>query len=227
MNERCEAPLFIVGTERSGSNLMRLILDAHSRIDVPHPPHLMNYLGPIESSYGDLSEPRSLRSLARDLLWIVRRHIYPWDVQPTVDELISDAASPDLLGLMGALYDAHRRYRGKARWGCKSTFVIDYVDRVLEQYPAAQFVWLVRDPRDVAVSSRKSVFSPCHPVNTARLWTRQQAHGLELEKRLSSERWHRMTYEQLTTDPEGEIRRVCEFLGEEFEPGMLRFFETD
>jgi len=36
-------PLFILGTERSGSNLLRLICNAHSRITIPHPPHILRY----------------------------------------------------------------------------------------------------------------------------------------------------------------------------------------
>ena len=48
-------PLFIIGTERSGSNLLRVILDAHSRISVPHPPHIMRYFSPLVARYGDLA----------------------------------------------------------------------------------------------------------------------------------------------------------------------------
>ena len=54
------APLFIIGTERSGSNLLRLILDAHPGITVPHPPHVMNYFAALEGRYGDLQQ-RSAR----------------------------------------------------------------------------------------------------------------------------------------------------------------------
>ena len=42
------APVFIVGTERSGSNLLRVMLNASSELAVPHPPHVMRYFAPLE-----------------------------------------------------------------------------------------------------------------------------------------------------------------------------------
>ena len=77
-------PIFIIGTERSGSNLLRLILNAHSEIAVPHPPHVMSYFGPLEKYYGDLSRESNFRRLAKDVIVHLRSHIHPWEVE--VDE---------------------------------------------------------------------------------------------------------------------------------------------
>jgi hypothetical protein len=46
--EVMSAPFFIVGTERSGSNLLRVILDTHPALSVPHPPHILRYFAPLE-----------------------------------------------------------------------------------------------------------------------------------------------------------------------------------
>ncbi len=217
-----DAPLFIIGTERSGSNLLRVILDAHPRIVVPHPPHVMNYFGALEPRYGDLRDPDRLRALAVDIVRLVRIHIHPWEFVPDVDRLVAEAAPPDLFGLFVALYDQAREQAGKARWGCKSTFMIHHVDRILARFPDAGLIWLVRDPRDVAASSRTSVFSPCHPRHAAALWARQQDEGLALARRLG-DRLFRLHYEALLADPEAELRRLCAHLGEDFHPAMLAF----
>ncbi|RME24808.1 MAG: sulfotransferase [Deltaproteobacteria bacterium] len=219
-------PIFIIGTERSGSNLLRVILSAHSRIDVPHPLHVMKYFAPLEPRYGDLSRRENLDRLAGDVLRLARVHIHPWQVPLDRARLVDEADPRDLLGLLFGLHQQHLEATGKARWGNKSTFMLDHVDRVLRHRPDARFVWLVRDPRDVAVSSRKSVFSPFHPWFTARLWAEQQRRCLELEERLGADVVLRLRYEDLLADPEGTVRRLCAFLDEDFEPAMLRYHET-
>jgi len=221
-----DAPLFIIGTERSGSNLLRLVLDAHPRITVPHPPHVMNYFGAIEHRYGDLSDPTARRRAARHMAELVRIHIHPWDITPDVDRLVHEADPPDLFGLFLALYAQHLESTDARRWGCKSTFMIHHVDRILARFPDAGLLWLVRDPRDVAVSARKSVFSPCDPRLSARLWAKQQQQGLDLQARIG-DRVHRLHYEALVGDPEATIRAVCDYLGEAFDPAMLAFSKTD
>jgi hypothetical protein len=220
------APFFIIGTERSGSNLLRVILDAHGELCVPHPPHILNLFGDLEASHGDLSDSHARAGLVDDVLALLATHIHPWPIEPDREALIAGASPPDLLGIFFGLYEQAREAAGKGRWGCKSTFVIHHADRILAHRPGARFIWLVRDPRDVAASSRKSVFSPCHPVRTARLWAEQQAEGLALEARLGTGVVHRVRYEDLLADPEGTVARVCSFLGEEPDPGMLRFFEA-
>jgi hypothetical protein len=217
-------PIYIVGTERSGSNLLRLLLDAHSGIVVPHPPHVMHFFAPIEKCYGDLGDRARLRVLVEDVLELVRAHIYAWEV-PLEVEAITDAARPrDLLGVMAAIYDQARARSGKRRWGNKSTFMVHHVERALARDPGARFVWLVRDPRDVALSSRTSVFSTCHPFNTGRLWTLQQGEAMAQQKRVPDS-IHLLRYEELLDRPEDALRALCRFLGEDYEPAMLRYFE--
>jgi len=218
-------PLFIIGTERSGSNLLRLVLDAHPHITVPHPPHVMNYFGGLEDRYGDLEQAGPRRALAADIAHLVAIHIHPWDITPHIDRMVADAQPKDLFGLFLALYAQHLESTSARRWGCKSTFMIHHVDRILARFPNAGLLWLVRDPRDVAVSARKSVFSPCAPRLSARLWARQQAQGLALQARIG-DRVHRMHYEDLVSRPEPTIRAACHHLGEDFHPAMLRFSET-
>lgn len=219
-------PFFIIGTERSGSNLLRVILNAHSRIAVPHPPHVMKYFAPLEARYGDLGDDRNLRRLVDDVLRLLAVHIYPWDDAIDPAQVVATCRPRSLYGVTAALYDAHLAGTGKARWGCKSTFMVHHVDTVLAASPGARFLWLVRDPRDVAASSRKSVFSPCHPVLTARLWVDQQAEALALQQRLPPETLLRVRYEDLLADPPGSLARICAFLDEPFEPEMLRFFDS-
>ena len=219
-------PVFIVGTERSGSNLLRLMLNAHPHVAVPHPPHVMHHLAPLEASYGDLTADANLGRLVDDVLRLVRFHIHPWELSLDRGRLLAEAWPRDLLGVFLGLYEQACEAAGKSRWGCKSTFMIHHVDRVLAHVPDARFLWLVRDPRDVAASSRRSVFNPFHPALTAELWRAQQALGLSLEQQLPADRWLRVRYEDLLAEPGTWVRRVCQLLGEGYDPGMLEFHRT-
>jgi hypothetical protein len=218
------APVFIIGTERSGSNMLRLMLDAHSRVFMPHPPHVMHYFAHLEPHYGDLAREVPFRRLVRDVLRLVHRHIHPWEHVPSEEEVIASSPSRDLLGVKVGLYEAARRRSGKARWGSKSTFVVHHGERVLQVFPRARMLWLVRDPRDVAVSSRRSVFSPFHPLHVAELWAEQQALAGALEQRHPGAVL-RVHYEELVREPDAQIVRILAFLGEEMEPAVSRFYE--
>jgi hypothetical protein len=220
------APIFIIGTERSGSNLLRLVLDAHPRIAVPHPPHFMRYLAPHADRYGDLTVTRNRRRLVDDALTLLRRHIHPWN-HPIDGERVLAESAPTVFGVVAAIYEQYREGAGKARWGCKSTFMVDHVDEALAGYPSARFVWLVRDPRDVASSARRSVFGPCHPLLTARLWTAQQERARAARARLGAEVVALFRYEDLVADPRAEITRLCGFLGEEPAPAMFEPHRTE
>jgi hypothetical protein len=214
-------PIFIIGTERSGSNLLRLILNAHPRITIPHPPHFMRYFGALSADYGDLAVERNRRRLVLEALGLLRRHIHPWPHPVDADRVLAES-EPTLFGVVAAIYEQHRRAEGKARWGCKSTFMVGYVDQVRARYPDARFVWLVREPRDVAASAKKHVFGPCHPYRMARLWLAEQELAAAARDRLGPGVVHLLRYEDLVTDTEAELRRLCDFLGERFDPAMLR-----
>jgi hypothetical protein len=220
-----ETPFFLIGTERSGSNLLRLILTSHSRLAVPHPPHLVRYFRPLEPRYGDLRDDHAFRRLVGDVRALVDTHIYPWDVSLDWERIAHEAAPRDSFGIQFALYAQYAAAKGKVRWGCKSTFHVAEVPALRERLPGARFLWLFRDPRDVAASARKSVFSATHPVSSAELWRDQQAQAFAAEQTGSDVL--RVRYEDLIREPEAEVRRICAFLGEDFEPAMLRYHETD
>jgi len=217
------APIYIIGTERSGSNLMRVILNAHSGIDIPHPPHICRYFADLVSGYGDIQQTKPRRTLVRDILRLLKVHIYPWDLQIDAERVVAESTC--LLSITAAIYDQHLEASGKRRWGNKSTFMVHHVDEALAQDPGARFIWLVRDPRDVAASSRKSVFSPCHPWLTGRLWAQQQAEAHSQMVR-HPEAVLQVHYEELLAQPEATIQTVCDFLGEEMEPALLAHEKT-
>ena len=219
------APIFIIGTERSGSNLLRLILNAHPNLVIPHPPHLMNYFGHLD--YGDLNSDDNSRKLLRDMLRLIKTHIFPWDeVHLDPQKILGNINQRSHFALVAGIYEQVLQQSEKSRWGCKSTFMIHYVKEVLEVYPNAQFILLVRDPRDVSASAKKSVFSPCHPHLSSKLWDQQQRIGVALQQQYPTVVCT-LRYKDLLLDSEANLTALCEFLKEEFSDDLLNFFEKE
>ena len=223
-------PFFIIGTERSGSNLLRLILNTHSQIDVPHPPHIMHYMAHLEEYYDDLNKEDNFQHLIKDVLALIQAHIYPWDdIQLNAKEIAQNVlerdAGKNTFSVFFEVYEQHRKHNQKQRWGCKSTFMIEHADEILQQCPNAKFIWLIRDPRDVAASSLISIFNPFSPYRTAELWNEQQQKGYALKQQRPGQVFE-LKYEDLIATPEQCIRKLCEFLQVPFEHQMKQFHKT-
>jgi hypothetical protein len=216
-------PVFIVGTERSGSNLLRSILDAHPNISIPHPPHIMLELAHLEPRYGDLSLDRNFRRLINDAVRTVELHFAPWGIQVDRELVFKEAVARNLYCIKRAIYEQYMRAKGKPRWGCKSTFMIHHTEVVRKYHKTPKFIHLVRDGRDVAVSARDSVFNNFHPHYVSQLWTNQQRIAIKLSKELPADLFMTVRYEELTSDPEGQVRRICDFIKEDYAPQMLNY----
>lgn len=220
------SPIFIIGTERSGTNLLRLMLNAHSAISVPHPPHIMKFFSPLESLYGELGDDGNFRRLITDVCRMVELHTYPWGIQLNREQVFYGVPERNLLNIYFQIYNQYLAHTGKRRWACKSTFMIEHVAEIRRYYPDARFIFMVRDGRDVAVSAKKSIFNHFHVYYSAVRWQREQRLGLDWLAKLPPEQITLLKYEELIGDPEATIRQLCRFLGEGFEEQMLEYHRS-
>ena len=225
-NPENDEPIFIIGTERSGSNLLRLMLNAHSRIAIPHPPHIMRDFSPIVTLYGDLNNDAIFHRLVRDVVKVVEMHFSPWQIKPEITQVMARAPSRSLYGIYCALYEIHRESVGKPRWGCKSTFMYRHIDEIRQHHRKPRFLHLVRDPRDVAASADSSVFSKFHPYHVGLLWAKEQGEISSCFRSKEKNLILTVRYEDLVSSPEATIARIMEFLGEEFEKSQMEYFRT-
>lgn len=216
-------PIFIIGTERSGSNLLRLLLTAHPSIAIPHPPHIMRDISPFVHLYGDLKNERKFRQLIRDTVRVVNSHFAPWPIVIDEERIFRESPSRTLYGIYAALYEQYRLHTGKIRWGCKSTFMYQYIAEILAHHSSPRFLHLVRDPRDVAASAGQSIFSRFHPYKEAELWVEQQSAIGKWAKLEGEGKLLHVAYEELTRDAEKVMKRIMTFLGEEYLPEQLEF----
>ena len=85
MTQNQERPVFIASSPRSGSTLLRLILDAHPRLAVPPPAWLTHFIYPYLYSYGDLSNETNLTEMIEDSL--ATPTIRAWPISPGAAEV--------------------------------------------------------------------------------------------------------------------------------------------
>jgi hypothetical protein len=114
---------------------------------------------------------------------------------------------------------AHDRPAPKV-WIDQSIFV-RHIWKLLELFPDARFIHLVRDGRGVAASIIPLNWGPMGVLSAARHWIEHLAHGLAAESVLGADRIIRVHYEEILAEPEATMRRLSSFLGIEFCPAML------
>jgi protein-tyrosine sulfotransferase len=223
---RLKPPIFILGVPRSGTTLLRAILDSHSAIACgPETPWLGGH------------QPRSLHSLwraLRDEPWgYCQSYNMPRDI-PTL-------AARDFLNTLMSRYASAR---AKKRWAEKTPDNALYVDFLLELFPDARFIHLTRDGLDVAMSTsivaphRKGIsdfleskigFGPDAPAvpNTPFAALLRWRHWNNLITRsLAGRDYFTLSYERLVAGPEPAIRELTDFIDEPFEPSMLDYART-
>lgn len=216
---RPTAPFFIVGSGRSGSTLLRLMLCSHTRLAIP--PETW-YLIPLLERF---DTQRSLTAAeVESAAEIITQH-YRWpDQKLDAQDFrrgLSRLTAPQLRDVVEVIYRRHMEAEGKARWGDKTPIYIEIVPQLARMFPESRFIHLVRDGRDVAKSHQAAGWNGPWLHDNTREWTR----ALECYRRLAGsqlrERILQVRYEELVLDPEAVLRRICRFIGEEFEPGML------
>ncbi|MFV1997550.1 MAG: sulfotransferase [Acidiferrobacterales bacterium] len=220
--------IFMIGTQRSGSNLLRLMLNQLPEIVAPHPPHILQRMTPLVSTYGDLQKDDHFKSLVHDVCRLVELNPVPWQgVEFDRVEIIRRARSRSLMGVFEAIYDQAAQAQGAATWCCKSLANIKFLPAIETHFSNARYIYLYRDGRDVAVSFRKAIVGEKHYYHIARDWAQTQRLALTMEAHIDSDRFCRVKYEDMVEEPEATMKRLCEFLGAEYRSDMLDFHETD
>lgn len=193
---RLTAPIFVIGSPRSGTTLVRLILDAHPRISCGEETHFLRDLEAIVGRNWGL-----VASYGLDRAWWLAR----------IRALYSDFQAEVLAR------------SGKARWAEKDPTYTLHLGFIEELFPSAVYVHLLRDGHDVVASFRDR-WGYVSAARAARSeWARYVGAARELGERLPAERFLELRYEDLVRQPESQGRRLFDFLGEAWDPAVLAF----
>jgi serine/threonine protein kinase/serine/threonine protein phosphatase PrpC/uncharacterized membrane protein YfcA len=232
------APVFfMIGSQRSGSNWLRTMLDEREDLASPHPPHIMRDFMPILDKFGDLEDPERLRVLIDHVCTFVERNQVPWltihnrkinfnraDAERFVIEQLSslrkkvDGANlpkgMPLLCIFDYVYNEFTIANDKRFWMCKSMGMSKYHDMLLQYYGEhrLRYLYLVRDPRDVAMSFMKTPVGDCHYYPIITKWCGLQDAVLPIME-THSNLLLKVHYEELLSDKENTIKKIYDFIG--------------
>lgn len=196
-----ERPIFVVGCPRSGTTLLRSILDAHPRICCPE----------WESGvFVALSQ-----MLDRDTEWHAANDSVIGSLRPRMIEWARRA----VLEMMDELTAEVQ----KPRWAEKTPAHVLHIRLIHEVFPEAQFLHIIRNGADVVKSLQNMPWAPRRIRWSARRWIDSIETGRREGSSLPSGAYREVRYEDLTARPREVVEEICEFLGEEFEERMLAF----
>ena len=219
--------ILMIGTQRSGSNLMRLMLNQIPAIEAPHPPHILQRLMPLLPSYGNLSDEATFRQLVDDVCRLVELNPVPWEgVVLGREDIAGRCTQNSLVAVFSAIYDVLAETRGAETWCCKSLANVHYVPEIDIYLPNAKYLYLYRDGRDVAVSFKKAVVGQKHFYHIAQEWAKAQRAALAMRKKLDGSQFFSISYEALTSSTEESLKALCKFLGVEYQSSMMNFHES-
>ncbi len=215
------APLFVLGVRRSGTTLLRVMLDRHSQLAVPDESYFIPQLADRHRGAIDVGR------FADDLRRI--ETLGEWQVP--VEEVRARLRPGMPVGeAIGAVYDVYAARQGKPRWGDKTPMYMQHLGLLQRLFPDALYVHLIRDGRDAALSFlampegivTKTWAHPRSAADFACQWRTEVAAARRLGDRVGA-RYLEVRYEELVTESQGELRRICDLAGLAFETGMLDY----
>jgi Sulfotransferase family len=217
-------PFFVVGNDRSGTTMLRLVLDRSREAAVPPESMFLLDFASVRRG-GGLEDPaRAARFVAA--VWAHPR-VRLWGLPgapPKVPDGLTHAEAYRFA--VESPFRAYAAREGKARFGDKTPAYLQAVDELLAIWPEARIVVLVRDARDVSLSIAPLPFGPNNPYAAARWWARGVRAGLDAERR-HPEQVLTVRYEDLVADPAAHIERVCEHVGLGYNSEMLAIEHSD
>lgn len=223
---RSDRPIFVVGCPRSGTTLLQVMLHAHPRIAVPPETRFLVHAYRDRARFGHLSDPTNHLRLAQ---WITRNragkfHMLGLDPGEVTEQIM--AAPPTVGTAVGVVLRAYAARFGKPRWGDKRPRYWHDIDVLLRLFPDAQIVHIVRDGRSCIASLKRMSWWTTGFDGALANWLMATERARKDTRHLGPDSFHQLRYENLVTDPETELRRLCGFLGEEFDAAMLATTEA-
>ncbi len=209
---------FIVGVTRSGTTLLRLMLDAHPDLAIPPETHFVPQLIKTtrkrgvgcEEAHGVVTGHRQWGDFGLDSGELLRRYC-------ALDRIYPETT-------IRAFFELYAEREGKPRWGDKTPNYVKRMRQIARWIPEAHFIHMIRDGRDAALSRFKRILKEPPPTETvAERWVRKIEGARSDAAKL--DHYIEVQYESLVRDTETELGRISEFLELPWDPAILRYYE--
>ena len=207
------SPFFVIGCVRSGTTMLRDVLRKHPRLECPEETHFFRWTDPFAS-------PQFLRPYQRNP--VVRKQQEMDGITPEeFEELVRHSVSRrELAENYGRLF-LQKRGNPQGRWFDKTPQHVYGMLLISQMFPEARFIHIYRNPLNVVASlfEGKVVSLPDMSAATS-YWVEAMAIVTEYRTLGGGARLLEVSYEDFTSEPEREVRKILEFIGEA--PDLLK-----
>ncbi len=216
-------PVILFGHGRSGTSILGRLMRDYLRIAFgTESQFILSYHSRI-SAYEPLADEGNLRRLIQSLLgerWFRRSRKFK-DFQLTEQQIFDAVQERTYAGVLNAIFSLFADHLGMPRWGDKTPDYIEDLDTIDELFPDAQYVYIVRDGRDVALSLQHIHFGPKNIFTAAHDWRQIVRKGDAFAEKLPARRLFSLRYEDLLDDPAGQLKAIGQYLYEGHLPAEL------
>jgi hypothetical protein len=217
-------PIFVVGCPRSGTTLLRLMLDAHPSLAIPPESHFIPLVAQVRSRY-DQPSGFDAEHMAADVMRGLR--FRDWHLSDdAVRAAIRERNPTTLASAIECFFVAYADAHGKARWGDKTPGYSIELPLISALFPEAVFVHLIRDGRNVALSLMEVPRPPRSFAEAAQVWRARVSTG-RADGSALGDRYLELRYESLVEDPESSLKQICSLAALEYTPAMLDYHRED
>ena len=210
------APIFIVGAPRSGTTLLRNMLNRHPKLAILGETQFYRHVYSRRRAFGDPADLKNRERIVREYLAMDRVKRLGMDQSKLREKLMREGKS--YRALFTCFLDHYAESQGKDRYGEKTPEHAFFSETLCDWYPGAAILHLVRDPRDVVASLQRMPWASNSVMTNARVWATHNAAAQRSSRRSGS---LQIRYELLVTRPEQEAARICAHLGEKYSALML------
>lgn len=214
----------MVGCPRSGTTLLQEMLDTHSQIAIAPETHFMRLFWQKKDVYGNLYEDENYYKLIADI--IALPEFTEMELNQDKFRQLALEKNRDYGSLFNLLLEEFAVLKKAQIVGEKTPHHLRYIEPIYKFFPSALFINIIRDPRAVVNSWRKVYWSTGSIIGDARIWHKDMniINHLPIQIKPSV---LTIYYEKLVLESEKTLQNICDFIGVEFEPRMLNFYQRN
>ena len=217
----------LIGTQRSGSNLLRLMLNQLDDISAPHPPHILSTFLPVLDKYGNLKTSKNLNNLILDVCKWIKLNPIKWEnFNVSVDIIKSKLKSPSIFQIFSSIYALYAEQSNSKVWMCKSLSNMNYFDQIEREKLFPIYIYIYRDGRDVDISFKKTIIGPKHSYLIAKKWENDQELCEKIKNNVPSSRFISVKYEDLILNPKTILLDICEKIKIKYNDKILNYYKS-
>jgi hypothetical protein len=220
-------PVFIVGVPRSGTTLLAASLAAHGRISCGPETHFFRRLAQAdeaalvdaaswpETAVSFISGIKHAGFKGHESKFLLEKYGIE---RPEIAAYLQER-EPGVTAVLAAVTETHMKRMGKVRWAEKTPDHLLHTELIRCYFPNAPIIRIVRDPRDAALSLTRVPWGAASFAEALLFWRKWDAASYPFFE--TDGRSHTIRFEDFVTRPQAELEKICAFIGEPFEPGML------